>query len=365
MRKKILHIFPSFNVGGTEMKTSIIINGTASIFEHTVFVIDESCKAEKLLDKEAGVIFENIDHRLPQKIIPKILELRKIIKDHSPDLVVTYGWGATDAVIANSIFPVAPLFHIEEGFLDESPDDQIFRRKLIRTLFFRTAKFLCIPSEYLKGVAKKTWKMKDSQIRFIANGIDTELFNVKVDNKDNKCVTLSIIASLHPVKNHSRMFRVFAEVAKMENVKLIVAGEGVDKEKLVNYAKELGIQDKVEMAGFVSDPHKILEKTDIFCLSSNSEQMPMTILEAMAASLPIVATDVGDVKSMISEENREFIVPKDNESLFAEKLLQMVKDKQLREKIGKINRKLCEEKYTREQMIENMKSLYNEAMERS
>lgn len=365
MSKHILHIFPSFNVGGTEMKTSIIINGTASIFKHTVLVIDESKKAEKLLDKEAGVIFENLDHRLPQNIFPKVKELRKILKDHKPDLIVTYGWGATDAVIANSIFPVAPLIHIEEGFLDESPENQILIRRVIRTVFFKAARFLCVPSEYLKGVAKRKWFMRDKNIRFIANGIDTELFNVKSEKDSNATIKLSIIASLHPIKNHSRMFRVFAEVAKSADVKLIVAGEGVDKEMLLNYIKELGIEGKVEMRGFVSNPQSILEESDIFCLSSNSEQMPMTILEAMAASLPVVATDVGDVKSMVSEENKAFIVSQDDENLFAKNILQIVNDSKLRNKLGLLNRTLCEAKYTREIMIDNMKSLYEEALGKS
>lgn len=362
MMKKILHVFPSFSIGGTEMKTSIIINGTSSEFKHSVFVIDGSNRAEKLLDKSANIDYRNLNNEIPHKLLPKIKALKTIMKEYSPDLIVTYGWGASDALIANTIYSIAPLIHIEEGFLDEAPDKQILKRRIIRALFFRTAKFLCVPSDYLKGIAQKTWHLNDKKIRFIANGIDTDLFNVNGKSEKEGPLNIVIVASLHPVKNHSRMFRIFAEVSKKADVKLIVAGEGVDKEKLLTYAEELNIIDKIEMVGFVNEPHKLLEKCDIFCLTSNSEQMPMTILEAMAASLPVVATDVGDIKNMVSEKNREFVLPQHDEKLFAEKLIQIIHDKTLRESIGKENKNLCELKYTRSMMIENMKSLYEEAI---
>jgi len=99
----------------------------------------------------------------------------------------------------------------------------------------------------------------------------------------------------------------------------------------------LGIADRVVFAGRVK-PEAILDLFDVFTLSSDTEQMPIALLEAMAASRAVAAVDVGDVKWMVCEENRDLIVARDDPEAFAAAITHLLLDSQRRERLGRQNR---------------------------
>jgi glycosyltransferase involved in cell wall biosynthesis len=361
--RTILHIFPSLDVGGTEMKASLVINGSADRYRHVVAVLGGGMLAKSLFIKSDNVVFEDLREKTPSTAIAKILFARKLIRDHAPDLTVSYGWGASDAVLGNMLLPGTPHIHTEEGFFDEMPDHQKWIRRMIRIVSFGRVTFLCVPSESLRAVASKSWHIPANKIKYVPNGVDVQKFNAAGNRKKTSTpVVVTILASLSPVKNHERMFRVFAAASRDADMALVVAGAGGDRGRLEAYAVSLGIRDKVTMTGYVSDPAAILAATDVFCLSSDSEQMPMTVLEAMASSLPVVATDVGDIQLVVSEENKPYIVDAGNEPLFARKLVEMAKNESLRTSVGNKNREKCAASYDRQKMVNRMIELYDTAI---
>ena len=104
-------------------------------------------------------------------------------------------------------------------------------------------------------------------------------------------------------------------------------------------------------------PEDVLGSVDIFALSSDTEQMPNALLEAMAASLPVAAVEVGDVKSIVCEDNREFIVPRDDGPAFASAITRLLRDLDKRRASGTKNRERVVSEYSQERMFATYSTL--------
>jgi glycosyltransferase involved in cell wall biosynthesis len=114
---------------------------------------------------------------------------------------------------------------------------------------------------------------------------------------------------------------------------------------------DLGIEDKVFFAGHVDEVEKVLGWLDIFALSSDTEQMPNSLIQAMAAGRPVVAVDVGDVKEIVAPENRPFVVPRDDARQFRGGLERLLGDASERARLGRLNQARVREYFTEERMF--------------
>jgi glycosyltransferase involved in cell wall biosynthesis len=117
------------------------------------------------------------------------------------------------------------------------------------------------------------------------------------------------------------------------------------------------VTDQVHLPGFLPDPAKFMGLFDLFALSSDSEQMPLSVIEAMAAGLAVVTTDVGDIKDMVVAENRPYIVPASDEASFANRLEELIADPQTRDRLGRQNRDKALREYTAAKMAETNDAL--------
>ena len=158
------------------------------------------------------------------------------------------------------------------------------------------------------------------------------------------------VAPLRPEKNVGRLLRVFARLDPSLAARLLVAGDGVEREPLERLAAELGIAGRVVFTGRVA-PEAVLGSIDVFALSSDTEQMPNALLEAMAASRPVAAVDVGDVKSIVCKDNREFIIPRDDGPAFAAAVARLLRDPGKRRALGDKNRERVVSEYSQERTL--------------
>ena len=138
---------------------------------------------------------------------------------------------------------------------------------------------------------------------------------------------------------------------------LVIVGDGAERPALKSQALEMGLSDTVIFTGAVEDPARLLGAFDVFAISSDTEQMPISVLEAMAAGLPIAGVDVGDVKEMVSPENSPFIVDQDSPTLAAS-MLDLLSDADRRRRIGAANRQRVCKDYTLDRMVRSYTDLY-------
>ena len=145
---------------------------------------------------------------------------------------------------------------------------------------------------------------------------------------------------------------------------LVIAGEGPERQNLLTEAERLGVEDRVHLPGFVAEPQKLVGLFDIFALSSLSEQFPMSVVEAMAAGLPVVAPRVGDIGAMVASDNGPALVDPGDEKALAKSLARLADDPVTRDRMGQANRKKAREEFDERRMIERYKALYWGLMEK-
>ena len=166
------------------------------------------------------------------------------------------------------------------------------------------------------------WYQPKGRIHRIPNGIPTAAYAKKPRRdvlpgliKRPGELWLGTLAGLRTVKNLPALVRAFA--AMPTEWQLVIFGEGPERAAIEAEAERLGIGHRVHLPGFAADPAQVVGLLDLFALSSKSEQFPISVVEAMAAGLPVVAPSVGDVGEMVAAENAKFIVPAGDEKALA------------------------------------------------
>ena len=139
----------------------------------------------------------------------------------------------------------------------------------------------------------------------------------------------------------------------------MVVGEGPERDAILAEAAAHGLDDLC-MAGFMDQPWRFVGLFDIFALSSDSEQFPISLVEAMAAGLPVASMDVGDVANMVSPQNQPFVVA--DEAGLADALRILADDADLRARLGAANRERASRDYAETTMVDAYAALYGQAL---
>jgi len=372
---RILHLHSSFNLGGQESRTVRLMNHFGDQAEHTVLsAVDDAFGAADAIDHRVKVQFPK-DAVPSLKGMPAIGRYRRLAQYMKKfHLVLSYNWGAMDGVMAHTLFTrsmnLPPLIHHEDGFNHDEIDRLKKRRNWFRTIALQRSNALVVPSKTLEQIARTIWHQPLDKICRFPNGIDTEHFNRRPQRgafpgfqKRNGEIVVGTIAGLRTVKNLPRLVRAVA--AAGPNVRLAIAGDGPERGAIMAEAERLGIADRVMMPGFLRDPARYIRLFDIFALSSDSEQYPISLVEAMTSAIPVVSTDVGDVRNIVARDNLPFIVPRADETALAQAIKELASNGELREKLGTANRALACSQYDEATMFARYRQLYGSAMKRA
>lgn len=329
----IMHVFPGFGVGGAQVRFAAIANHFGAAFRHIVVSLDGNLGCRERLRPELDVTFPTVDAP-KQATFANALRYRRLLHAWRPALLVTNNWGAIEWAMAN-LLPIARHVHIEDGFGPEERDRQLPRRALMRRLVLARSTVV-LPSRNLYRIATTIWRLPAGRVRYIPNGIDLARFAPAQDRAraSNTPPVVGTVAALRAEKNLPRLLRAFATVDPA--ARLVIAGDGPERRALEALARSLGLEARVRFAGHVDDPAPVYATFDVFALSSDTEQMPLSVIEAMAAALPVAATDVGDVRAMLAAENGPYVGQLDDSAL-ARSLTALLGDAGLRARIGAAN----------------------------
>ncbi len=343
----VLHVFPSFAVGGAQVRFAALANRFGDAFRHAVVALDGVTECSRRLAPGLDVTFPIVetDKRDP---LGNLRRIRGLLRSLRPAVLVTSNWGSIEWALAN-LAPLARHIHTEDGFGPEERHAQLRRRVWTRRLALRRS-IVVLPSRTLLRIATERWRLDPQRLRYIPNGVDLQLYASPAEHvRDHDVPVIGIVAALRPEKNVGRLLRAMRLVEIP--ARLVVVGDGGERAVLQRLAGELGLADRVEFTGHVTDPQRFYRGFDLLALSSDTEQMPLSVLEAMAAGLPVAATDVGDVRTMLSEENGRFIVPREDAPLAAA-LRALLDDPALRRRVGQANRRKAAQAYDQEAMFQ-------------
>lgn len=351
----LLHVFHGFGSGGAQTRFVRLANHFAKSLCHVVVSMNGDYSCIDKVSAEADVRLFRIK---PERwLMPRLLEYNAVLRAVRPDCVVTHNWGTIEWAIAARLRGIRHI-HIEDGFGPEEARDQKKRRMLFRRLVLRNSEVV-VPSLALKRIAESCWRISPARLHYIPNGIDCSRFpkRPRSPNWRGGQPVIGTVAALRPEKNILRLLHVFAEVNRHLGCRMVIVGDGPEWKCLEGLAASMGLQARVSFLGQVADPIPLYYEFDVFALTSDTEQMPYTVLEAMAAGLPVVATDVGDVKTMVARENAQLIMSPTVTELAAA-MLEVCKDRESASRVGEANRTKAEREFDISSMFRCFAKLY-------
>ncbi len=359
----LLHVFPTFAVGGAQMRFARLVEGHGDRYRHTVIALDHVLDMASRLPMDGSISYRTVTFE-KNRLWANLLLFRRTINEVSPDALVTYNWGAIEWALANRGASAGRHVHIEDGFGPEESQHQLQHRVWLRRLSLsgpRTT--IVLPSRGLEQIALHTWKLPATRVLFIPNGIDCERFAVDVDSRRRKSGPLIVgtVATLRREKNISRLINAFCAVAAglpKDHVQLLIVGDGPEAEPLKRIAAKTSFADRITFAGATAKPQDWYRKMDVFALSSDTEQMPFSVLEAMASGLPIVATAVGDVPALVAPDNAQQIVRCGDEFGYQAALGGLLANTELRMRLGRENQHKVQEQFDERLMIKRYAEVF-------
>ena len=365
--RRLLHAFSSFAVGGPQVRFCDIANALGADYHHFLVAMDDDFECAVRLREE--VIWQTVRVRVAKNrgiSLGNLARFRKLLSTVRPDLLVTYNFGALEWGLANRGWPVAPHLHFEDGFGPEESEVQLRRRVHLRRLVLGRNSRVVVPSQTLWAAATKEWRLSTDRVFLIPNGIDCERFAKSADRKALRrfgiapeALVIGTVAALRPEKNLGRLITAFARLGADFPGVLVLVGEGREQGKLEQLAMASGITSRIHFAGAVRRPEELYGCFDIFAMSSDTEQMPISVVEAMATGLPVIATDVGDIARIVAPENRFLIEGCRDDEALARGLVMLASDPALRERLGACNRSRARAEFGIDEMLRSYRRLLN------
>lgn len=343
--RTLLHVFPSFAIGGAQMRFVQLANHFGPRYRHLIVAMNGEYEAMSRLsaDVDACVLAVPVKKSAPWS---NLGSFRQILRQHRPDLLVTSNWGSIEWALAN-LSGLCPHVHMEDGFGPDEVSRQLPRRVWARRLALRRATIM-LPSQTLYRLAHDVWHLPPQRLRHIPNGVDCRRFAIPADAEllaslglDGPEPIIGTVAALRAEKNPGRLIDAFAQVSRHRPARLVIIGDGPEMPRLQAMTGALGLSGKVVFTGAMTQPERLLPAFTVFALSSNTEQMPLSVLEAMAAGKPVASTHVGDVGAMLCGENTPFVVESRADAL-AQAIGTLLDDQDLAKRVGAANaRRAC------------------------
>jgi glycosyltransferase involved in cell wall biosynthesis len=299
---KIALIIPSMKAGGAERVALNMINSLdRRRFEPHLALFD--AQGEFIDSIGADVKLHSIDKKSRWDVFRMIFALKRLIADDiDADIAISHLEYANLitllAAFFSSRFP--PIFVVEHSCPSRHARMQrwsAIRNFLLRRLYKRAACVIAV-SGGVKSDLESSFGIPPSKIRVIYNGIDLELIekNKRLEPEEqglfsDSALVVCAAGRLKPEKNYPLLLDAFAAARLPKPSRLIILGEGSEKQRLEDQCARLKIKDRVMFLGFKVNPYQYIARSDVFVLSSDFEGFPCVLLEAMACATPIIATD--------------------------------------------------------------------------
>lgn len=366
---RLLHLHSSFDLGGKEARAVQLMNHWGPRATHNVVSgVAGAMSAASAINEDISVSYPDPPPLQGRPGLSRFRAIARSMQGH--DLILTYNWGAMDAVFAHRLFArsmrLPPLIHHEDGFNADEADGLKPARNLYRRFGLSRASALVVPSTVLERIAVGPWHQPRDRVHLIPNGIDLARYGapplpdalpgfVRTPGK----LVVGTLAGLRTVKNIPRLVRAIAP--HRDRLQLLIVGEGPERDSIAREAAAHGLDD-IHLAGFQAQPWRFMGHFDIFALSSDSEQFPISLVEAMAAGLPVASTAVGDVAAMLSPENLPFVAS--DEAGLSAALDRLASDADLRQSLGNANQRRARTRYGQDAMFDAYARLYGMALAR-
>ncbi|HXP51682.1 MAG TPA: glycosyltransferase [Bacteroidia bacterium] len=390
MAYRVLRLINRFNLGGPTYNVTYLTRYLAPEFETLLVggMKEESEASSDFILEQNGVkpvIIKEMRRSInPMNDIAAYREIKKLIKEFKPDIVHTHAAkaGALGRMAAFSC-NVPITLHTFHGHVFHSYFGNVqtsVYKNIERYLAKRTTALVTL-SEKQKHELSVVHKIAPPEkFHIVPLGFDLERFWTNQEEKRRSFrkqyqiaddeIAIGIIGRLVPVKNH-RMFLKAFQLAKSKSaikIKAFIIGDGELKEQLMNYCKEIGLSftsraelhpnSDVFFTSWIQEADIATAGVDVIALSSLNEGTPVSLIEAQAASKPIVSTQVGGIENVVIPGSSALLSPVNDHIAFSENLLKLVNDPTLRQNLSVTGKDFVIEHFHYTALVMNMSHLY-------
>lgn len=365
-RIKILHVIDSLGIGGMERVLLDAANGLdRNLFSQSICCLSARGELARFLRDGIDVI-ELGKGAGPDRLMP--VKIARLIRRIGPDIVHSQNLAGADVAIARPAAGCFSHIHSEHGLNRAGRGPEPFRRRAGRGLLYRSCDAVFTVSDGLADYLCDQARFPRSRMRVIANGIDLKRIG-QADRKgarrelgigDDRFV-IGTVSRLSPPKDPAALVESFAALCRRlpgAPLCLLVVGDGGLRQGLEKLAAGRGLSERVVFTGARADAPRLMAAMDLFALSSLSEGMPVTVLEAMAARLPVVASAVGALPEMVEDNATGFLVPAGDAGSMATALEILATDHSLAARFAAAGRSRVEIRFNSGIMVEKYTQLY-------
>ncbi|WP_168222149.1 glycosyltransferase [Aquisphaera giovannonii] len=296
--------------------------------------------------------------------------IREFLHRLKPDVVHTHQVGALlYAGPAARREKVPVVVHTEHGNR-MARQRSLIRRARVGLLWaiggFYVDRFFCV-SEDIADSVRTSCIVPGRKVAVVPNGIDTSIFSwggdPEVSRRELKIppdvAVIGTVGRLDEVKSQDLLIRGFSRITDHAPAPhLLLVGDGTERPRLQHLADQLKISDRVHFAGYQSQPERFLGVMNVFALTSRSEGMPLSILEAWAAGLPVVASNVGGIPKLIVDGQTGLLFESGEETALADALSRLLTNTLEAARIGEAGRQHVRSRFDVEVMARNYGAHY-------
>jgi sugar transferase (PEP-CTERM/EpsH1 system associated) len=355
-----MHVVFRLQPNGMELGVIKLVNGLSPALITSSICSTRPADPVKRLLQPHVTLFE-LDRREGNDI-GLVWRLYRLFRRERPEIVHTHAWGTLcEGLLAARLARVPVVIHGEHGTL-QTRSHQV---RMQRWAWRRVSRLLSVSSRLAERMVREVGVSPD-RVTVISNGVDLSRFSAASSRDSRRAIGLperglviGTVGRLVEVKNQAALLEAVATlVGEGVPCTLVIAGEGPLRPLLEERIRSLGLSDAVRLLGHRSDIHHVFGALDLFVLPSRSEGMSNTILEAMASSLPVVATNVGGADEMVAHGETGLLVPAGDALALSGALRTLALDAAKRESMGRSGRLRMERQFSLETMIRKYEQLY-------
>jgi glycosyltransferase involved in cell wall biosynthesis len=355
---KILYVITRAEMGGSQTHLLDLLQGfrerhdlALATGEHG-FLTEEAAR----LGVRVHVLPDLVQPLRPHRDIKALMSMYELIRRTRPDLVHCHTSKA--GVIGRAAARMARVPAIFTAHTWSFAEGTSLLWKLVGTpcerLAARWSERIIAVSESNRSLALRRRVAPGGKIVTVHNGVlDNPL---RARPGAGSVPRIVMVARFAPQKNQAQLIEALAGLQRP--CQLTFVGDGPTRPAAEQLARSLGLQDRIEFAGVRTDTDRILSDSSIFVLATNWEGFPITILEAMRAGLPVVATDVDGVREAVVDGETGYLYPKGATAPLCSILQALLDDPATRIRLGQAGRKRYEAEFTRSAMIRKIASIY-------
>ena len=371
-RPAVCHVIHALGVGGAEVLVDVMLRRLSGEYRGLVAVLDDVGEIGNRLIQD-GYRVEHL-HRSPGFDHACARRLADLVERENVDLIHAHQYTPFfQSMLSRGFTGRTPILFTEHG--RHYPDLPSRKRAIFNRMMLKQHDRLIACGGAVRRALIDNEGLPELRVDIVYNGVDLDAMSnspagarQKIRHEfgiaDDEVLAVQI-ARLNELKDHRTAVHAIETARRAcPGLRLLIVGEGAERPVIEAAIAERNLQDHIILTGMRRDVSSLLAAADLFLLTSVSEGIPLTVIEAMAAGLPVVSTAAGGLAEMVEEGRTGFLTRVADDKTLAARMVRLAENPDERQSMGKCGREKAERQFSLVSMMEAYRRLYRETVRR-